>query len=106
MCTQRSPDPGVHTLLTGATTSGGQAWASIPSQTSSGSQTSPEPLRQRVPWAKGVKTSQLPTAPSALQDATPQAVLNAEQSGDGSQGVTRILVMVQTMSVWLLGTER
>src|SRR5262249_29631395 len=100
-----SPEPGLQTVDGWATTSGGQAPVWTPSQTSSGSHWSPEPLRQTVLAATGVKRLQLPSAPLGSHDATPQAVLNAEQSGVGSQGFTRLLVMVQTMSLALLGTE-
>jgi hypothetical protein len=56
-----------------------------------------------MPEALGVKTLQLPSAPLGSQEATPQGVSNAEQSGAGSHGF-RVLVMVQTMSLCVLGT--
>ena len=90
---QTSPEPGLQTVVFGATTSAGHGWSATPVQVSSGSQTSPEPARQTVVFGVMVSVGQgspaVPVQVSSGSQRSPEPGLQTVLLGATTLDCTR-----------------
>src|SRR5262249_7040632 len=95
-----SPEPALHTVPDGATTSPGHGALATPVQTSSGSQRSPDPVRQVVPDGAIVSAGQLallPSQDSSGSQRSPDPALQSVPDGcTSSAGQTPLLQVSAT----------